>query len=866
MIPRKHSRRPFLTVFSLCVLLLLCGQYVGRRAGASSGTRSGAAAQATGPADGGSWEGPFNTVTSPVHISLLPSGRLLYWGRDKEPDHWDTGGKSNAYLVDSLYLDHTSYTARPSPTPPTNLFCSGHSFLPDGRLLVAGGHQRHAGFPSREGIGESHINIFDHRTNTWTAMPAARQMKRGRWYPYNVTLPNGETLIMAGTYWNGEFTPSGLPKTVANREPEIRDLAGNIRSLTFDAGSFPDIQTYPYISLAPDGRVFIAKPSLPSAGQVEYRSRLLDPYVVRPDGGLGVFTPAASPQHRHWEGTSVMYAPGKVMLIGGSQLEVGPGWTNVATVEAIDLNQPSPTWSFLNPLASARQFPTATLLPDGKVLVTGGTSCTGVNRLDCGPGSAVQTPELWDPANPTAAWRQMVPTASGVPRVYHSVALLLPDARVLVGGGGLPAAAGERAPSGAICAGTGPADTVECRNLAHKSIEIFSPPYLYNADGTRANRPTITSAPESMAYGKDMTIEVGNVASALDIANVVLVRLPSVTHTYNQDQRRVELSIKEKSGDSLTVTAPANGIECPPGPYMMFLISNNGRNTPSVARMVRVGPLSLDRTSEVFPRLAEHGSLQGAIRVKEAQGVSWTAEENVPWLAITEIVSVPANDNKEVRFTVDPNTSATPRSARVVIRIPGQESGTYEFTVHQAGSFTDVTFPPGGSVGFTSIGKIQAQRIAAGYGDGTYRPANHVTRAEMAVFMTNVLGASPPAPAFAPFADVPVGHWAAPHIEYIKRRGIAAGYADGSFRPGAHVTRAEMAVFLLNALGVKNPAQPSAPPFEDVPVSQWYSSWIAELKRRQITGGCNAAGTNYCPDSPVTREQMAIFLVSAFKL
>lgn len=898
MIPRKDTRRPFLTISSLCVLLLLCGQYVGRRAGASSGARAGAAAQATGPADGGSWDAKYNTVTVPVHISLLPSGRLLYWGRDKAvkwnptsmrwEDDYDVGEKSNTYLVDPLYLDDTRYTAIPSPTPPTNLFCSGHSFLPDGRLLVTGGHQRYESLAKTEGIGEPDINIFDYRTNTWTPMTTAQsQMARGRWYPYNVTLPNGETLIMAGSYWDGFTFSNGKPQPSFNLVPEVRGLDGNIRSLTFD-NSYPDtsLRNYPYISLAPDGRVFLARPTTQGhTGDHVWRSRLLDPYAPNPFGGLGVFTAVASPQHRHWEGTSVLYAQGKVLLIGGSEATLGA--TNVGTVETITLpsptptpSQPSPTpaptWSQVSSLASPRQFPTATLLPDGKVLVTGGTSCNGVNRLNCGPGGtyggAVRTPELWDPADPAAGWRQMTPALgpTPTPRVYHSVALLLPDARVLVGGGGLPAAAGETAASGAICAGTGPEDTEECRNVAHKSVEIFSPPYLYNADGTRAKRPAITSAPESMAYGQSATIGVGNVGSAdggsaSNIAKVVLIRLPSVTHTYNQDQRRVELTITGRSGDSLTVAAPANGVACPPGPYMMFLISNNGRNTPSVARVVRVGPLSLDRTSETFPQLAEHGSLQGAISVKEAQGVSWAAEENVSWLAITGIVSV--NDYKEVRFTVDPNPSSAPRSARIVVRIPGQESGTYEFNVHQAGSFSDVTFPPGGSVGFTSIGKIQARGIATGYENGTYGPTNNVTRAEMAVFLTRLLlGEVPPAPAADPFTDVPKSHWAAGYIEYIKRRGITTGYGDGNYGPGNLVTRAEMAVFLLKALGVDNPTQPAVAPFDDVPVSQWYSSWVAELKRRQITGGCNPGGTEYCPTNPVTREQLAIFLARAFRL
>src|SRR6185503_18934654 len=100
----------------------------------------------------GSWSSIIQTTDVPVHMSLLPDGQLLYWGRDKASDGWDVQFQSKTYLWNPLYsYDPTTGNATASDSGATigrdnlttNLFCSGHSFLADGTLLVAGGHQRH---------------------------------------------------------------------------------------------------------------------------------------------------------------------------------------------------------------------------------------------------------------------------------------------------------------------------------------------------------------------------------------------------------------------------------------------------------------------------------------------------------------------------------------------------------------------------------------------------------------------------------------------------------------------------------------------------------------------------------------------------
>ena len=221
-------------------------------------------------------------------------------------------------------------------------------------------------------------------------------------------------------------------------------------------------------------------------------------------------------------GSAVMYAPGKVLVMGG-----GDPPTN--TAEVIDLNQPSPTWRAVGSMAFARRQLNATLLPDGSVLVTGGTSSPGFSD----PAGAVHAAELWNPM--TEQWRTLA-SSSGIPRVYHSTALLLPDGRVLsMGGNGYP------------------------------QSEIYSPPYLFN--GTR---PTITSAPTSVAYGQSFFVQTPDAAT---ISKVTLLRLSSVTHAFNMSQHISTLSVSQTPG-GLNVVAPSGATVAPPGRYLLFILNS----------------------------------------------------------------------------------------------------------------------------------------------------------------------------------------------------------------------------------------------------------------------------------------------------
>jgi len=167
--------------------------------------------------------------------------------------------------------------------------------------------------------------------------------------------------------------------------------------------------------------------------------------------------------------------------------------------------------------------------------------------------------ELWDPA--TEQWKTLARMTHY--RLYHSTALLLQDGRVLSAGSGGPAA-------------TGLTDDL--------TGEIFTPPYLYNADGTLATRPAITAAPTSVAYNQSFT--VGTPAAA-SVSKVTWISLGSVTHSYNQNQRAMKLSFSLSGTSAITVTAPARAELAPPGYYLLFIIDSRG--VPSVAKIIHIG-------------------------------------------------------------------------------------------------------------------------------------------------------------------------------------------------------------------------------------------------------------------------------------
>ena len=326
-----------------------------------------AAAGGGGPA--GQWSAPFSWANVAVHLSLLPTGRVLSWGLSGTPQVWDPAtGK---------------FTQLPIPAV---IFCSGHSFLADGRLLISGGNND----PKVALNGIADNTIFSPATQSWSRSTA---MRRGRWYPTNTTLANGEVVIMSGKDAAG----------VLVREPEVWS-SGTLRVLSTAGLSVP---LYPRTFLAPNGKVFMA-------GEATV-TRYLDPT------GTGSWTTVASRLYGQRDyGAAVMYDAGKILYVGGGRT------TN--TAEIIDLNSAAPVWRWTGSMAFRRRHLNATVLPTGEVLVTGGSSGVTFNDVT----APVHAAEMWNPA--TGLWRTLASNA--VNRVYHASSILLPDGRVLHSGSG----------------------------------------------------------------------------------------------------------------------------------------------------------------------------------------------------------------------------------------------------------------------------------------------------------------------------------------------------------------------------------------------------------------------------------------------
>jgi hypothetical protein len=453
----------------------------------------------------GQWGPPFQWGTSTsalaIHANLLPNGWVMSWGRTdggRQPVLWDAAA--------------SSFT---SVSEPVDLFCSGHALLPDGRLLVAGGH---SGIDDQ---GLRSTQIFNFATRTWTAGPA---MRNGRWYPTVTALANGEMLTVSG----------GDTSKALNMIPEVWTPGGTTGTWRALTSAVSNIPYYPMMFVSPvDGKVFVAGPTKATG--------FLD------TGGSGSWTVGPSSVYGFRDyGSAVMYEPGKILLVGGG----GP--TN--TAEKIDLNAGS-SWQSAGQMRVARRHTNATLLADGTVLITGGSNASGFNVKPTDDN--VLAAERW---SPTGGWTQLARQTHY--RLYHSNALLLPDARVLSLGSGQPAASG----------------------LSDDfTAEIFSPPYLYNFDGTPASRPTISSAPSTITWGQAFAVGTPNAAG---IAKITLIRLSAVTHANNMDQRLNYLPFSATGASTLSVTAPVNRNLAPPGHYMLFLLDQNG--VPSVAKIVQI--------------------------------------------------------------------------------------------------------------------------------------------------------------------------------------------------------------------------------------------------------------------------------------
>ena len=471
---------------------------------------SGMRANAAPASQVGQWSPVYNWPCVAIHLHLLPNGKILTWADDDATFPTRAADFSKAFVVSIPNNKAPATTVTEVDNQVTNLFCAGHAFLPDGRLLVVGGHE------GAQYVGSADTTIFDPATYSWQTRTDA-PMFGGRWYASALTLGNGEVVVLSGTRTaQGDFNP--LPQVWETGK------GGGWRNLI--TAQLP-IPFYPSLFLAPDGRVYCSGS--------QQATRFLD------TAGTGKWT--TGPKRTFGErfyGASVMYDEAKILMAGG-------GNPPTATAEVIDLAAAAPAWKATGSMAFARRHCTAVVLPDGKVLVVNGSASPGNDAA-----MAVLAAEMWFPG--TGKWATMASMA--VKRLYHSTAMLLPDGRVLVAGGGRPKAI------------HGGADNA--------NAEIFSPPYLFQGP-----RPTITAAPTSVTYGDKVLVATPDAAS---IDKVRLLRLGSVTHTVNMNQRAKVLSFQRQNG-KLKLTVPSDPNTLPPGHYMLFILR---AGVPSVAKIIQV--------------------------------------------------------------------------------------------------------------------------------------------------------------------------------------------------------------------------------------------------------------------------------------
>lgn len=526
----------------------------------------------------GMWSAVYDWPVIPIHMSMMPDGRLMSFGTD------GTGkqGSSAVYAIfdPSLGL-FDGHMTLPNGTN-TDIFCSVTVLLPTtDQLLVVGGDvlDPATGYPKN--VGHNGTSLFSEDNS----LVRGNNMNRPRWYASTVTMTNGEIFVMGGL--------GGADR------PEMRSTAGVYRLLGTADTSRLDYW-YPHNWLAPDGRVF---------GYDSYGNY----YFVNTAGTGAVQIVNQWDVNRFGEtGTAVMYRPGQILQIAG----YGKG------VSLIDIRGTTPTMTPLADLPIRRQDANATVLPNGKVLLTGGSELYNDRTRTSNQAST------WDPV--TRAWTQGA--AGTMDRLYHSVGMLMTDGTVLVGGGGA----------------WGP--------LNNLNVEFYYPQYLFNANGTLATRPTISAAATATSVGQTFNMTVSS-----DVTKVTLVKAGSVTHSWNNEQNFHELSFT-RAGNVLTVTMPTSAINAPPGMYMVFAL--NAQGTPSLARMVKVG------SPVVAP--APPSNMTGTFRSGSGVTLNWTQSASG---------GVTQNIISRGTAAAGPFTTIATVTARTTYLDPMTTAGTYYYNV-----------------------------------------------------------------------------------------------------------------------------------------------------------------------------------------
>jgi galactose oxidase len=465
----------------------------------------------------GKWGAPVTFPLVPASVAMLSNGRVLTWASYRSDNF---GGNGLTYTA--TYNPSTgAVSQRTVSNTGHDMFCPGISMLADGRVHVSGG----------DDAGKT--SLYNSTTDAWST---GDTYNISRAYQATTTLSDGRVFAIGGSWRGGTGGKHGEIWSDAAGWQRLSQVSVT-PMLTADRQGVYRADNHAWLFAWSGGRVLQAGPS-----------KAMNWYGTTGNGTTAsAGTRAADPDSMN--GTAVMYDAGKILTLGGAPHYQDANATANAHVITIS-GTSTVTARKVASMRYARAYHNSVVLPDGKVLVVGGQAYA----VPFSDNTSVMNAELWDPA--TETFTTMAP--AGVPRNYHSVAVLQPDGRVFTGGGGL------------------------CGSCStnHFNAEIFTPPYLLNSDGTLKSRPSITSAPTTAAYGAAITVATDRAVNRFS-----LVRLGTATHTVNTDQRRIGLTPTAVTG-GYRLTIPSDSGVVLPGYYMLFALDASG--VPSVARTIQI--------------------------------------------------------------------------------------------------------------------------------------------------------------------------------------------------------------------------------------------------------------------------------------
>ena len=537
-----------------------------------------------------------------VHAALVPNGNqgevVLFGGDEHWNDQQESAGGDRFKKTRVYDIQNHAIIAATIPSPDSDVFCAHHAFARDGRLLIAGGtqkwpesdiHEHHLDF-----IGHRRCWIYNHRQRTWTEVtklnknPASpdEEHSGGRWYPGLVTLGNGEVAAFMGHLDQGDTRHRN---TLPERYNQNGNFWVNMPKVIGTAGE-PDeggrrFLFFPRAFQLPNGRLFFATP-MPAnfSGGTDgthfstaydlVSGDYVEPKIAEPEGA-----------YANWDRPAVM-----LPLLPSEDYRVRLMFVGGVNPRRLDLGAASPSWQATAARDASvsgrdRRYSNVVLLPTGQVCVVGGMAEVGNGLNTSAPPSEdpvlqaeIYTPGIdWTAGNYSAADSWSVKESAVHARNYHSSALLLPNGKVWIAGGNTHATSGN------------PDDNLTLSNGVTKKrgirqIELYEPDYI-----ATPNRIQITDFPSVLAYGEEFTLQIDRAAT--NVKYVALIRAGSVTHSTNNDQRFVALTINSRNGNTLTLTAPPTGNVAPPGYYMIWVVDNS--NQPcELARFVRLAYLS----------------------------------------------------------------------------------------------------------------------------------------------------------------------------------------------------------------------------------------------------------------------------------